>query len=182
MGPPWTSLNAPTGVVYTGLAIDPANTNRLFAATRSRRFPNHYKRHDVGNYDWHAGGNVRLSPIVRWHQPPAGRVHLWARELILDLDDVPPTVVITTPANGATVAATVTIAATASDNHRVVGVQFQLDGGSLQGEDTRLIPTQFAWNTSLTPTGNHTLTAVARDPTGNTGTSAPVTVNVIRNW
>src|SRR3989442_7428872 len=44
------------------------------------------------------------------------------------LDRTPPTVSVTTPAAGATVAGIVTIAANASDDVGVAGVQFQLDG------------------------------------------------------
>src|SRR6266446_7766789 len=42
-------------------------------------------------------------------------------------DTTPPTVSITSPANGATISGTVTVTASASDNVGVVGVQFQLD-------------------------------------------------------
>jgi len=41
-------------------------------------------------------------------------------------DTTPPTVSITAPANGATVAGTVTVGANATDNVGVVGVQFKL--------------------------------------------------------
>ena len=44
----------------------------------------------------------------------------------------------TAPANGATVAGTVTVTATASDNVGVAGVQFKLDGANLGAEDTTL--------------------------------------------
>src|SRR5439155_2867116 len=43
-------------------------------------------------------------------------------------DTTPPTVSLTAPATGATVAGTVAVTATATDNVGVVGVQFQLDG------------------------------------------------------
>src|SRR5438128_7745348 len=43
-------------------------------------------------------------------------------------DSTPPAVSLTAPANGATVAGTVTISANATDNVGVVGVQFMLDG------------------------------------------------------
>src|SRR4029077_8459691 len=46
-------------------------------------------------------------------------------------DTVPPTVSLNSPADGATVSGSVTVAATASDNVGVVGVQFKLDGANL---------------------------------------------------
>ncbi len=46
-------------------------------------------------------------------------------------DTTPPTVSITAPANGASVAGTTAVAAAASDNVGVAGVQFLLDGANL---------------------------------------------------
>ena len=92
-------------------------------------------------------------------------------------DTTPPSVSITSPANGATVQSTVTVTASASDNVGVAGVQFQLDGASLGGEDTAA-PYSVSWNTTGAANGSHTLTAVARDAAGNRTTSAAVTVTV----
>jgi len=92
-------------------------------------------------------------------------------------DPTPPTVSITAPANGATVSGTaVTVAATASDNVGVAGVQFKVDGANLGAEDTTS-PYSVAWNSTSTTNGPHTLTAVARDA-ANTTTSAGVSVTV----
>ena len=92
-------------------------------------------------------------------------------------DTTPPTVSITSPANGATISATVTVTASASDNVGVVGVQFQLDGVNGGAEDTSA-PYSISWNTATASNGSHTITAVARDAAGNRTTSAPVTVTV----
>src|SRR5438046_7045082 len=43
-------------------------------------------------------------------------------------DITPPTVSITSPANGATVSGTITVTASAADNVGVAGVQFRVDG------------------------------------------------------
>ena len=51
-------------------------------------------------------------------------------------DTVAPTAAITAPMGGATVSGSVTIAATASDNVGVAGVQFLLDNNTLGAEDT----------------------------------------------
>jgi len=95
-----------------------------------------------------------------------------------NVDNTPPTVSMTAPASGATVAgASVTVSATASDNIAVLGVQFQLDGANLGAEDTAS-PYSIAWNTSGVANGAHTLSAIARDGAGNTATSSvSVTVN-----
>src|SRR5207302_297646 len=92
-------------------------------------------------------------------------------------DTTPPTVSITSPANGATVSSTVTVSATASDNVGVAGVQFQLDGANLGAEDTTA-PYSVAWDTTTVANGSHTLTARARDAAGNVATSTAVTVTV----
>jgi hypothetical protein len=92
-------------------------------------------------------------------------------------DKTPPSVSISSPAGGATIAGTVTVSATASDNVGVVGVQFKLDGANLGGEDTGA-PYSVSWSTAGSSDGSHTLTAVARDAAGNSRTSAPVTVTV----
>jgi hypothetical protein len=92
-------------------------------------------------------------------------------------DTVAPTVGVTTPSNGATVAGTVTIAASASDNVGVVGVQFMLNGTNIGGEDTSA-PYSASWATSAVADGPQQIVAVARDAAGNRQSSTPVTVAV----
>ena len=92
-------------------------------------------------------------------------------------DTTPPTVSMTAPANGATVAGTVTVSAVASDDRGVAGVQFFLDGSPLGAEDT-LSPYSFQWNTTTVLNGVHILEAKARDAAGNIAFSSHVTVTV----
>ena len=95
-------------------------------------------------------------------------------------DTTPPTVSVTSPGNGQTIAGTVTVTASASDNVGVVGVQFQLDGVNGGAEDTTA-PYSISFDTTTTNNGSHTITAVARDAAGNSKTSEPVTVTVANN-
>jgi len=95
-------------------------------------------------------------------------------------DTTPPTVGITSPTGGQTVQGTITVAANASDNVGVAGVQFLLDGTGLGAEDASA-PYSASWNTATVADGTHILTAVARDAAGNRTTSAPVTVTVSNN-
>ena len=88
-----------------------------------------------------------------------------------------PTVSLTAPAAGATLANAVTVRANASDTAGVQSVQFTLDGVNLGAPDTTS-PYTLSWNTRSTTNGSHTLTAVARDAAGNVTTSAARTVNV----
>jgi putative lipoic acid-binding regulatory protein len=92
-------------------------------------------------------------------------------------DTTPPSVSVTAPATGATVAGTVTVSATAADGGGIAGVQFRLDGANLGGEDTTS-PYSISWNTTTVANGSHTLTAVARDTAGNTATASSITVTV----
>jgi hypothetical protein len=93
-------------------------------------------------------------------------------------DSTPPTVTMTSPSNGTTVSATVTVSATATDNVGVVGVQFLLNGATLGAEDTTA-PYSVAWNTTAVANGTYSLSARARDAATNqmTATSINVTVN-----
>ncbi|WP_447964924.1 FG-GAP-like repeat-containing protein [Nitrospira sp. Ecomares 2.1] len=92
-------------------------------------------------------------------------------------DTTPPTIVLMSPQNSASLSGTVTVSATASDNIGVVGVQFKLNGNNLGPEDTTN-PFSSSWNTTAVSNGSYTLSATARDAAGNTTTSVPVTVTV----
>ena len=92
-------------------------------------------------------------------------------------DLTPPTVSLVTPTSGSPVAGPITVAASASDNMGIVGVQFRLDGATLGAEDTTS-PYSLSWNTTAVANGPHTVTATARDAAGNTTTSSSVTVTV----
>ena len=92
-------------------------------------------------------------------------------------DTAPPTVTMLAPANGSTVFGNVTVSASASDDVAVAGVQFKLDGANLGAEITSgAYP--ITWNSTTATNGQHILTAVARDTSGNTTTAAVVSVTV----
>ena len=92
-------------------------------------------------------------------------------------DTTPPTIAMAAPLAGAIVSGKVTVSASATDNMGVAGVQFKLDGVSL-GVQVTTPPYAVTWDTTTAASGAHTLSAVARDAAGNTGTSAGVTVTV----
>ena len=72
-----------------------------------------------------------------------------------------------------------TISANAADNVGVAGVQFLVDNTALGAEDTTSTY-GVTWDTTTATNGTHTLTARARDTSGNTTTSSAVTVNVAK--
>ena len=96
---------------------------------------------------------------------------------VVDFSAGLPSVVITSPVSGSslTVGATRTIAATATDDGSIAGVQFYLNGQPLGGLDTT-----FPYSATWTPTsiGSYTLIARATDNGGNQSASAPVTVQI----
>ncbi len=83
----------------------------------------------------------------------------------------------TSPASGATVSGTITLAASASDNVGVVGVQFQVDSAN-SGAEVTAVPYTLSLDTTKLSNGTHSLTAVARDAAGNHTTSSAVSVTV----
>jgi hypothetical protein len=90
-------------------------------------------------------------------------------------DTVPPTISMIAPIDGTTASGTIAVAASASDDTAVAGVQFFLDGVNLGTEDTSF-PFQINWDTRTASNTSHILTARARDAAGNTATATPVNV------
>ena len=88
-----------------------------------------------------------------------------------------PVVAITNPAPDATVSFLVNIKADASDNVAVVGVSFKVDGTTIGREDNT-VPYSILWDSTTTSNGNHVITALARDRSGNQTLSQGITVMV----
>lgn len=94
---------------------------------------------------------------------------------IVNPDSTPPTVSVSSPANGATVSGTITITAAASDTQGLQKVRFWVDGTYL-GYDSAAPYARILDASSLSP-GPHTITAQAVD-WGNNLTDTSITVNV----
>ncbi|RLF63433.1 MAG: hypothetical protein DRN31_02425, partial [Thermoplasmata archaeon] len=89
----------------------------------------------------------------------------------------PPTVSITSPANGTTASGTISIAGTASDTDGTVqSVQFKIDSGAWI-EATGTTSWNYSWNTTAVANGSHTIYARAYDGTDYSSIDS-VTVNV----
>lgn len=124
---------------------------------------------------WASGANLRL----RWVDDNAVAT---SPDQIYGLDDVsilpaqpPPTVALTGPAEGASIAmpAVVAMTADATDNGTVTKVEFFANGNKV-GEDSGA-PFSFDWAPSIS--GPYALTATATDDSGASTTSA--TVNIV---
>ena len=131
------------------------------------------------SYSWTANALGAITIMARAADDSANLGN--ATSITINVTDAPdteaPTVTVTEPTSGAIISGTIAVSATATDNFGVVGVQFQLDGVNLGNEDT-VAPYTIDWNTATTTNGAHTLTAIARDAAGNSGTSASVVITV----
>jgi hypothetical protein len=94
-------------------------------------------------------------------------------------DDAPPFISITTPTAGQVLSGTTTVVASTTDGRPITSVQFQMDGSNVSSPITSP-PFSLSWNTTLTPDGNHALSATALDSAGNTFSAPPIQV-VIHN-
>jgi hypothetical protein len=92
-------------------------------------------------------------------------------------DTNPPTVSVVTPSPSTVIAGTTTLAANASDNGGVAGVQFLVDGSPI-GSSITSAPYSYNWNSISVTNGNHSLRAKATDMAGNVATSAVVNVQI----
>ncbi|MEK7560417.1 MAG: Ig-like domain-containing protein [Patescibacteria group bacterium] len=102
---------------------------------------------------------------------------------IADTDATPPSVSLSAPVDGATISgASVAVAANASDNTGVMGVQFWISGPTFSlvpfGAEDAAAPYGLIWDTTAGVDGAYTLLAVARDAAGNHATSTPIAATV----
>ncbi|NPD04685.1 PKD domain-containing protein [Nocardioides sp. zg-1308] len=121
-----------------------------------------------GTYSYEVRARDAAGNWSGWSSPATAQVVV---------DQAAPTVTVTAPANGATVSGQVALSATATDDVAVVGVQLRVDGVAVGAEDTAA-PYTATWSSTTVANGQHAITAVARDASGRTTTSAPVTVTV----
>ena len=94
-------------------------------------------------------------------------------------DTTPPSASMTAPTSGSTVAGTVTVSATATDDVAVADVDFLLDGVSMGVDPTA--PYSVQWDTTTTSNGLHSLSARARDTSGNFGVTSGVVSVMVSN-
>jgi peptidoglycan/xylan/chitin deacetylase (PgdA/CDA1 family) len=91
-------------------------------------------------------------------------------------DTTAPSVSITSPVNGSTVAGTVPINVNASDNVAVDHLDYIIDG-TVVSQETDGFRT-YSWFTRNLSNGPHTIAVRAVDPSGNATTTSPIAVNV----
>src|SRR5438477_5480409 len=89
----------------------------------------------------------------------------------------PPTVSISSPANGATVSGTTTVSGVASDGLTITSVQVSVDGGSFANA-SGTTNWSFSLNTNSFSNGSHTLSAKVSDSAGLSATSSVANFSV----
>ena len=99
--------------------------------------------------------------------------------LIMGKDTQAPSVVITSPAAGASLTGTVTLSANADDESPIFRVVFYVDGIPLANGEDRTKPYAVQWDTATAAAGQHSIYAVAYDDAGNDGQSSTVLVTVV---
>lgn len=145
-----------------------------------------------GNFTVASGQCTTSSPCTltsNWDGLPAGYTIHWryvyqvgntkyygGDQVFVTPDTQKPTVSLTAPSGGTTVAGTEKLTANASDNGQVTEVDFLVDGKVVGTSGAS--PYSFDWNTNSVTDGQHNLTARAYDAKGNSATSGSVTVTV----
>ena len=89
----------------------------------------------------------------------------------------PPSVNMIAPAANGTVTGLTTVAANATDQLAVAGVQFLLDGNAL-GPEVTSAPWSMTWDSTTATAGTHTLSAIARNSSGLTTTASSISITV----
>lgn len=80
-------------------------------------------------------------------------------------DTTAPTVAITNPGNGSLVKGLITVSAKAGDNVGVASLSLYLDGAMVSAGNSSSV--SFKWNTRKAASGAHTISATAKDSSGN---------------
>ncbi|GMU06721.1 hypothetical protein ASNO1_29740 [Corallococcus caeni] len=186
---PTVALTAPAqGATLNGTVVFQATASDNFAVTEVGFFDN-------GQY---LGSSLTEPFTFSWNSNTAqnGLHALTARaldlkgnvktsaavEVTLNNDKTPPTVAITSPAQGATVAGTVNVLVTAGDNVGVQSLGLRVDGVQRTGmSGANVTSASLPFYTQGMSNGPHTLTVEARDGAGNSTLSEPVQVTVFND-
>jgi thermitase len=181
--PPTVSISAPPGGAVSGIVSVTANASDNVGVTRVDLLVNGTviasdtaapftfswdSTSAVGTtatltaraYD--AAGNSAVSPAVT--------VSVTSAAPPSNPDATPPTVTIINPANGSSVNGMVTIGVSARDNVAVATVTLAIDGATVATSNSGSI--SYKWNSRKSSSGTHTISAVARDTSGNQSTTS----------
>jgi thermitase len=120
-------------------------------------------------------GSAGFDQYYGYGRVNAYKAVLAAKSMISSADTTPPTVSISAPSASATVAGTVSVLGTATDNVGVIKIELDVDGAAVATATSS--PFSFSWNSATVSNGSHSITVKAYDAASNIG-SALVTINV----
>lgn len=180
--PPAISISTPTnGATVTGrvymkaLANDDKGVAKVeFYIDGKLRRTEYYDPYD---YTWDSS-SVAVGPhkILAKAYDTAGKTAQHEITVYVEKDTAPPTISISTPANGATVSGSVYMKALASDNVAIRKVEFYVNGALKKIEYSA--PYEYTWDSKAVSNGAYNILAKAYDTSNNTA-SAEITINVI---
>jgi thermitase len=158
-----TSFSAPivAGVAALALSVNSALSGAQVQSVLKQTAD------DLGAPGWDSGFGAGRVNAARAVAAAAGTA---------PIETVPPTVTITSPSAGSTVAGVINVAVTAFDNIGVTRVEWYCDGVAAGSSATA--PTTFAWDTRTSANGIRVLQARGYDAAGNVGLSASANVTV----
>lgn len=178
--PPSVSIVSPSsGAALSGSAVVNVSAADNVAVSYVSLYINGslYGTDNTGPYSFvwdttkHANGSYNLAAYAYDAAGNVGTASPVTVSVTNVADTVPPSVNITSPANGSTVGKKVTVKATASDNKGVSRIELWVDG-ALKNTVTSGTSLSWNWNTVSVAKGTHTITVKAYDAAGNTGTSS----------
>ncbi|HKW98512.1 MAG TPA: Ig-like domain-containing protein [Bryobacteraceae bacterium] len=153
-----TSFAAPIAAGVAALAIS-ANPS-LTASALVTLLKNNSDDLGTAGYDIYFG----------WGRVNAYKAVLAAKNSVTPTDTKPPVVSISSPLSGVTVAGTVAVQGSATDNVGVTKIQFYVDGSLMSS--AAVSPFAFSWNSTAVANGSHTLTVKAYDAANNVGSAS----------
>ena len=101
-----------------------------------------------------------------------GQTGMDSNNVVVENAATPPTVSVTSPAEGATVSGAVVVQASASDDEGVTQVAFSVDGSAIGTDTDGSNGWSASWDTMTELDGAHVVTATATDTSGSTSTDS----------
>ncbi|WP_164002991.1 Ig-like domain-containing protein [Pyxidicoccus caerfyrddinensis] len=181
--PPTVALTAPASgavllgtVTLTADATDNVGVTRVELYRGSTLIATDFSAPYSATWDTRTVANGAYALTAKAYDAARNTTTSAAVNVTVNNDVTPPTTSITAPSAGATLSGSVTVSASASDNVAVARVELYRGTTLLGSDDTA--PYSVTWDTTTVANGSYTLTSKAFDTSGNTTTSAGITVTV----
>jgi subtilisin family serine protease len=181
--PPSVSIANPTSGTVSGIVAVTVNASDNVGVTRVDFLVNgSVVASDMATpyaFSWDTGPLAGTNPVISARAYDAAGNASTSSAVTLTVvtsappanpDTTPPTVTFNGVSNGAKVSGMVNIGASATDNVRVTGMTLAIDGSIVASSNMGTV--SFKWNARKATSGSHTITATARDSSGNQATKS----------